>query len=108
MIHIKQNFGSALSALKEGKRVSREGWNGKGMFAYLVPAAAYPAQTGVAKAYFGAVSLVPYNAYLALKGADNTVSTWSPSGSDALAEDWCIHDDEPSEIASLAAAIAAA
>jgi hypothetical protein len=26
------NFGKAIEALKEGKRVARNGWNGKGMF----------------------------------------------------------------------------
>jgi hypothetical protein len=29
------NFGQALEALKEGKRVIREGWNGKGMWLLL-------------------------------------------------------------------------
>lgn len=84
------NFGTVLHALKAGKRVARAGWNGKGMFVYVVPANSYPAQTGAAKAFFGEDGMVPYNAYLALKGADDTVSTWAPSGSDALAEDWLI------------------
>ena len=26
------NFGQAIEALKAGKKVSRKGWNGKGMF----------------------------------------------------------------------------
>lgn len=26
------NFGQAIAALQEGKKVAREGWNGKGMF----------------------------------------------------------------------------
>ena len=26
------NFGQAIQALKEGKKVARSGWNGKGMF----------------------------------------------------------------------------
>ena len=30
------NFGQAIEALKEGKRVAREGWKGEGMFLYLV------------------------------------------------------------------------
>lgn len=30
------NFGEALEALKEGKKVARAGWNGKGMYIYLV------------------------------------------------------------------------
>lgn len=83
-------FGLAVEALKQGHRVARTGWNGKGMFVYLVPAASYPVQTGAAKAHFGAGSMVPYNAYLALKGVDDTVSTWAPSCNDALAEDWLI------------------
>lgn len=28
------NFGQALEAMNEGKRVSRSGWNGKNMFVY--------------------------------------------------------------------------
>lgn len=80
-------FEDALKALKEGKAVTRKGWNGSGMFAYMVPANAYPANTGVAKSYFGD-SPVPYRAYLALKTAQDDVATWTPSGSDILAEDW--------------------
>lgn len=30
------NFGQALHLLKHGKKVSREGWNGKGMYIYLL------------------------------------------------------------------------
>ncbi|ENH6340918.1 DUF2829 domain-containing protein [Burkholderia vietnamiensis] len=82
------DFGAALASLKTGARVARAGWNGKGQFVYLVPAASYPVQTGAAKAHFGEGSLVPYNAYLALKGVDDTVSTWVPSVTDCLAEDW--------------------
>lgn len=84
----QMNFGHALETLKMGHSVCRAGWNGKGMFIYLVPAAAYPAQTAVAKAVFG--DMVPYNAYLALKGVDGTVSTWVPSINDVLANDWSI------------------
>jgi hypothetical protein len=85
----EMNFGHALEMLHHGHSVCRAGWNGKGMFIYLVPAAAaYPAQTLVAKAVFG--EMVPYNAYLALKGVDGTVSTWVPSISDVLANDWSI------------------
>lgn len=83
-------FGLAVEAMKQGKRVARAGWNGQGMFAYLVPANSYPAQTGVAKAFFGEGALVPYRAYMALKTAQGDVATWAPSGSDALADDWLI------------------
>lgn len=84
------DFSMAMAALKLGMKVARAGWNGNGMFVYLVPAASYPAQTGIAKAYFGADAMVPYRAYLALKTAQGDVATWAPSCSDALAEDWQI------------------
>ena len=84
----KLSFGHALVALEQGQRVARAGWNGKGMFVYMVPANAYPAQTGAAKAHYGATGLVPYAAYLALKGVNDVVSTWVPSINDCLAKDW--------------------
>jgi hypothetical protein len=83
-------FGLAVEAMKLGRRVARRGWNGNGMFAYLVPAASYPVQTGAAAAHFGVGSMVPYRAYLALKTTDGDVATWAPSASDALADDWFI------------------
>ena len=79
-------FGMALEALKSGKRVARKGWNGKGMFVYLVPANTYKTQTDVAKKEFG--ESVEYGAYMALKTVSGVVNTWVPSVSDALAEDW--------------------
>jgi hypothetical protein len=86
-------FGLAIEALKKGKRVARVGWSGQGQFVYLVPPASYPVQTGAAKAHFGEGAMVPYNAYFALKGVDDTVSTWAPSVSDSLADDWQIVED---------------
>ena len=32
--------------------------------------------------------MVPYNAYMAIKNVNETVSTWVPSVNDCLAEDW--------------------
>lgn len=83
-------FGDAVEALKAGQKVARAGWNGKGMFVYYVPAASYPVQTGAAKSFFGEGSLVPYNAYMAIKNVNDAVSTWVPSVNDVLAEDWGI------------------
>lgn len=86
------NFGKALEAIKIGKKVQREGWNGAKMFVYLVPANSYPAgenSFGTMKGIFPD-DMVPYREYMALKTAQNDIATWSPSGSDALAEDWLI------------------
>lgn len=38
------NFGKAIEALKEGKKVARKGWNGKGMYLWLMPATTVKAE----------------------------------------------------------------
>lgn len=83
------NFGDALQLLKDGQKIARFGWNGKGMFVYLVPANSYPPSTQAAKDYYKG-ELVPYNAYFAIKNTDDTISTWVPSVNDTLAEDWMV------------------
>jgi hypothetical protein len=83
-------FGQAIEAMKAGQKVARSGWNGKGMFVYYVPANSYPVQTGAAKSHFGEGAMVPYNAYMAIKNVNETVSTWVPSVNDVLSDDWSI------------------
>ena len=84
------DFGSAIYLLKIGKKVARKGWNGSGMFVYYVPAASYPVERNNLETMGGEFEndMVPYREYLALKTAQGDVSTWAPSVSDALAEDW--------------------
>lgn len=84
------DFGEAIRAMKSGSKVSRRGWNGNGMFAYYVPANSYPAERGANMHGVFSDDMVPYREYLALKTAQGDVATWSPSTSDALAEDWFI------------------
>lgn len=80
-------FGEATELAKLGFGVGRKGWNGSGMFAYIVPENKYVPQTQIAKDYFNGQE-VPYRAYWALKTAQNDIAMWAPSGSDSLAEDW--------------------
>lgn len=79
------DFGQALASLKEGYKVARKGWNGKGLFVYYVPGGTYPSQTNAAKSIG---EYVTYEPYLAIKNAKGTINTWVPSVSDCLAEDW--------------------
>lgn len=83
------DFGQAIEALKRGRKIAREGWNGKDMFLYYVPAASYPPSTDIAKKAFGGEA-VPYGAYIAMKTAQNNVVPWSASQTDMLSEDWMI------------------
>jgi len=82
------SFGWAVERMKQGAKVARRGWNGSGMFAYYVPANSYPADRGANVHGIFENDMVPYRHYLALKTAQNDVATWSPSTSDALADDW--------------------
>lgn len=81
------DFSGALSQLRAGKAVTRKAW-GPNVFIYLVPAASYKAQTGIAKKVFGEDALVPYMAYLAIKRADGQVCVFNPGVDSILAEDW--------------------
>jgi hypothetical protein len=83
-------FGLALEAMRKGLSVTRAPWGAAGVFVYRVPAAAYPVQTGAAKAHFGEESMVPYLAYLAIKRADDTVCVFVPGMDSLLADDWQI------------------
>lgn len=82
------DFGQAIWNLKNGNKIAREGWNGKGMYVYMVPAASYPPSTEIARDEFG--DMVPYEAYLAIKNVKGTINTWVPSVSDLLSEDWMV------------------
>lgn len=85
----QMTFGEATELAKLGFGVGRKGWNGANMFAYIVPENTYIPVTKIAKEYFGGKE-VPYRAYWALKTAQNDIAIWAPSGSDSLAEDWCV------------------
>lgn len=84
------SFGLAIEAMKQGFKVTRAGWNGKGMFLYHVGADYYPAKTDAAKSFYGENSLVPYDAYIAMKTATNNVVPWLASQNDMLSNDWSI------------------
>lgn len=85
----RMTFGHAVEMIKTGHAVARAGWNGKGMFLYLVPGGLYPPQTPIAhKAFNGGA--VPYSHYIAMKTADGMVVPWLASQTDVLAEDWSV------------------
>ena len=86
------DFAAAVTALKAGHRVTRTGWNGKGMYLYLVPAGRYPPSTAAGRAIAAETpdGLVPYDPYLALYRGNHGVVPWTASQTDILAEDWVV------------------
>jgi hypothetical protein len=73
------NFGDALAAIKSGEKVSRAGWNGKGLWLELQTPDAYSKMT------------LPYVFLNYPADAVNTPGArvpWLASQTDLLAEDW--------------------
>jgi hypothetical protein len=66
-------FGWALGQLKDGKRVCREGWNGKGMWLALQRPDEHSKMT------------LPY---IFMKTAQGDLVPWLASQTDLLSEDW--------------------
>ena len=77
------NFGEAIEALKSGKKVAREGWNGKGMYLYL-------ADGNLLTDAIGDGSF-PFIDTIVIKTVDNKYCIgWLASQTDMLATDWYI------------------
>lgn len=94
-------FGQAVDALKQGARIAREGWNGKGLFVFQQVPATISIETvpkmqslpETVKAVFLERGLpISYSNQMALVKPDNEINGWAPSGPDALATDWTILD----------------
>lgn len=89
-------FGLALEALKKGLKVARAGWNGSGQWIALGDGtAALPADQfwnkhsrQFAEDNGGTASVRPY--FILKTAQGDILMGWSPSQSDALAEDWQI------------------
>jgi hypothetical protein len=89
------DFGWALRQLKAGSHVARRGWNGKGMYLWLLPATTVKAEwckephlKQLAEANGGSIEAL---GSIRMMTADKKVLTgWLASQTDMLAEDWVL------------------
>lgn len=87
------DIGKAVNALKEGKKVTRTGWNGKGQFLWLKKGTLIQSDwckdetlKELADAHGGVIEGLPT---VCMKTACGKILTgWLASQSDLLAEDW--------------------
>jgi hypothetical protein len=86
----RMNFGHALQAVKDGHRVARSGWNGKGMFIFLVNGSTFTVNREPLLSIMGEGAQVNYHAHIDMKTADGMVVPWLASQTDLLADDWGI------------------
>jgi hypothetical protein len=86
------NFGQALEALKRGERVTRLGWNGAGMFLYLVQGSTFPVNRPPLLGMYTEGTMMTYRAHIDMKTADGSCVPWVASQTDLLADDWALVD----------------
>ena len=77
------SFGEAVKYLKRGYKVTRKGWNGKGMYLFKSPKMGcqmYEKYTGK--------EINDLQEFIVMKTVDDTLVPWLPSQTDVLTEDW--------------------
>jgi hypothetical protein len=86
------DFGWALAQLRDGKKVGRSGWNGKGMFLFLVPGSTFKVNRPPLLGIYDEGTEIKYHSHIDMKTADGQVVPWLASQTDMLAEDWELVD----------------
>lgn len=95
----EMNFGEAIQAMRDGKRVSRSGWNGKGMWLALWRPGTYAASSELFDncpalrdhALEARSKSLDVCGSIVMKTADGSVLFgWLASQTDMLANDWGI------------------
>ncbi|NJL06847.1 MAG: DUF2829 domain-containing protein [Methylacidiphilales bacterium] len=82
------DFAAVVRGLKAGKRFAREGWNGKGMFIFLVPGSRFTVNREPLLSILGAGTEVDYHGHVDMRTATGQIVPWLCSQTDLLAEDW--------------------
>ncbi|GGE79225.1 DUF2829 domain-containing protein [Stappia taiwanensis] len=82
------NFSDALNAIKEGKRLARAGWNGKGMFVFLVAGSNFRVSREPLPSILGEGTEVTYRPHIDMRAADGSIVPWLASQTDIMADDW--------------------
>lgn len=81
------DFGDAIKLLKQGKRLQREGWNGKNQYIELAGSISYVNSNGdVINVNHDAIG----NNAIAFVGTSGVQLGWLASQADMLADDWRI------------------
>lgn len=82
------DIGGAMNAMREGKRVARSGWNGKGMFVFLVPGSTFQVSRPPLLGIYPEGTTINYHSHVDMKTADGTIVPWLCSQADLQAFDW--------------------
>lgn len=81
-------FSDVVAGLKRGRRFARAGWNGKGMFVFLVPGSTFKVNREPLLSILGEGTEVDYHGHVDMRTATGQIVPWLCSQTDLLAEDW--------------------
>jgi len=81
-------FGEALQLMKEGYKVQREGWNGKGMFLFLVKGSTFKVNRAPLLGIYPEDTEINYRPHIDMKTVDGAIVPWVASQTDLIEEDW--------------------
>lgn len=82
------SFSQALEHIKNGIKMQRTGWNGKGMFVFLVPGSVFKVNRPPLLGIYPDGTEITYHAHVDMRTADGTIVPWICSQTDMLANDW--------------------
>lgn len=85
-------FSQALELIKTGRRLARHGWNGKGMFVFLVAGSTFKVNRPPLLGIFDEGTEINYRPHIDISTADGSIATWVPSIGDVMADDWELVD----------------
>ena len=91
-------FGEAIECARNGKKIAREGWNGKNMYVYMTKGRTIPTYVWEVRMPSQELTEVEkergdviINAHLDMMNAQGTrIIGWSATQSDMLADDWYV------------------
>tara|TARA_Y100001963_G_scaffold159733_1_gene264896 strand:- start:6087 stop:6602 length:516 start_codon:yes stop_codon:yes gene_type:complete len=86
----EMSFGDAILCMEQNFKVARKGWNGKGMFLFLVPGSTFKVNRPPLLGIYPEGTEINYHAHIDMKTADGKVVPWLASQTDMLAKDWII------------------
>lgn len=82
------NFSAALERLLNGRKVARDGWNGKDMFLFLVPGSTFQVNRPPLLGIYEEGTEIQYQPHIDMRTATGSIVPWLASQSDLLADDW--------------------
>ena len=90
-------FGMAIEAMKQGKKVARAGWNGKGMYIWIMPGSTVKDCKTITDPHLKAIDEaegeIRFLGSVRMRTATGDVLTgWLASQTDMLSDDWVIVD----------------